>query len=69
MDWQPYINLGIGAFSAIIGWTLRTLYAEMRSLREDHENHRVEVARDYATNSDIRDINSKLDELLRYFRK
>jgi low affinity Fe/Cu permease len=69
MDWQPYINLGIGLVCSVMGWVLRTMYGDIRELADSVANHRVEVARDYATNSDIRDINAKLDELLRYVRK
>ena len=68
-DWQPYINLGIGLICSIMGWVLRTMYADIRSLGESLATHKVEVARDYATNTDMRDINAKLDELLRYVRK
>jgi len=69
MDWQPYINLGIGCVCGAIGWVLRTFYFDLRSLAESLAAHKVEVAKDYATNTDIRDINAKLDELLRYVRK
>ena len=69
MDWQPYINLAAGAVCAVIGWVLRTFYWDIRALGQSLADHKVEIARDYATNVDIRDINSKLDELLRYVRK
>lgn len=69
MDWQPIINLGVAGAFAVIGWVGRTLYADLRALSESLSAHKVEVARDYATNDDLRDINSKLDELLRYVRK
>jgi hypothetical protein len=69
MDWQPFINVGLGAFCAVFGWVGRTFYTDIRSLEMSIAAHKVEVARDYATNDDLRDINSKLDELLRYVRK
>ena len=69
MDWQPYINLAIGLVCSVMGWVLRTLYNDIRALADSVASHRIEVARDYATNTDIRDINLKLDELLRYVRK
>ena len=69
MDWQPIINLGVAGAFAVIGWVSRTFYTDLRALGDALAHHRVEVARDYATNDDLRDINSKLDELLRYVRK
>jgi len=68
-SWQPFINIGLGAACSAFGWIARTIYADLRSLEQALALHKVEVARDYATNVDIRDINSKLDELLRYIRK
>lgn len=69
MDWQPFINTGLGAFCAVIGWVARTFYVDIRQLEASIAAHKVEVARDYATNHDIRDINVKLDDILRYMRK
>lgn len=67
--WQPLINTGLGAAAACLGWVMRTFYTDIRQLEAAMAAHKVEVARDYATNEDLRHINDKLDELLRYVRK
>lgn len=69
MDWQPIINLAGGAVCAVFGWVARTFYQDIRALEASIAAHKFEVARDYATNTDIRDINQKLDDILRYLRK
>ena len=67
--WQPFINAGLFAFCAVCGWVGRTFYTDIRSLEASIASHKVEVAKEYATNQDVREINAKLDELLRYVRK
>jgi|GEM_PF-6204172 len=76
MELQWLFNLGLSAVCGLMGWLGRTAYAAIDDLRvalaaqaRDIAAHRVEVARDYATNGDIATINAKLDELLRYMRK
>jgi len=69
MDLQSLLNLGLSAACGVLGRFGRTAYAAIDDLRRDIAAHRVEVARDYATNGDIASINAKLDELLRYMRK
>ena len=53
MDWQPFINVGLGAISAVFGWVARTFYTDIRALESSIAAHKVEVARDYATNQDL----------------
>ena len=69
MDFQHLIDIVLAGLTATLGWFGRTLYGAVESLKSDLAEHKVIVARDYATNDDLRDINSKLDELLRYVRK
>lgn len=69
MDWQPFINTGLGAACAVFGWIARTFYTDIRALEHAIASHREMVARDYATNGDIARIENKLDDILRYLRK
>lgn len=69
MDWQPVINLAGGAVCAVFGWVARTFYQDIRALEASIAQHKVEVAKGYATNEDVREINAKLDEILRAMRK
>lgn len=69
MEFQSLLNIALGVACSALGWAARTMYTAIEDLRRDHNAHRVEVARDYATNGDIAGINAKLDELLRYMRK
>lgn len=69
MDWQPFINTGLGAACAVFGWVMRTFYADIRNLEHSVAAHKEMVARDYATNGDISRIENKLDDILRYLRK
>ncbi len=69
MDWQPFINTGIGAAFAVAGWVARTFYTDIRTLEAAVSAHKVEVARDYATNDDIAEIRRGLAEILGYMRK
>ncbi len=69
MEPQHVINVIFGGGMAAVGWFAKTIYTAVKSLETDLAHHKVEVARDYATNTDIRDINQKLDDILRYMRK
>jgi cobyric acid synthase len=69
MDFQPFINVGLSAAFAVLGWVARTFYTDIRALESAIAAHKVEVARDYATNEDISEIKRDLAEILRYMRK
>lgn len=69
VDWQSLLNTAFIGLAAVVGWVGRTFYTDIRELEKSIAAHRVEVARDYATNSDIREINTKLDDILKYLRK
>ena len=69
MEPQTIINALLLGASGVGGWFAKTIYSAIKALENDLAQHKVEVARDYATNTDIRDINQKLDDILRYLRK
>ena len=69
MEPQTIINALLMSVAGVGGWFAKTIYGAIKALETDLANHKVEVARDYATNVDLRDINDKLAEILRYMRK
>jgi hypothetical protein len=65
MDLQTAINLLGGGALAAIGWFARTVYDDVKKLRADHEEHRVEVAKDYPTKVDFKDAIDKITDEMR----
>jgi len=47
--WNSLITLFLG----IAGWFIRDAMVQSRKIREDHEAHRLEVARFYASKNDL----------------
>ena len=47
--WNSLITLFLG----IAGWFIRDAMVQARTIRGDHEAHRLEVARFYATKNDL----------------
>jgi hypothetical protein len=64
VDTQHVIDAILAAFVGVIGWVLRTLHGEHRELANDLTQHKVEVAKNYATNADLSRIEDKLDRIL-----
>ena len=63
MDLQTFINLGAGALLAVAGWFVRDLKAEVKATAEMLASHRLEVARDYVTHTDLADIKRLLETI------
>lgn len=64
MDPQTVLNMVIGAGMAALGWFARTQYDEVKAMKQDLAAHKVEVARDYATNADLLRMEAKIDKLV-----
>lgn len=64
MDFQHVIDVILGAVVAALGWFARTIFAAVKELERDLAGHKVEVAKTYATNSDLSRIDDKLDRIL-----
>ncbi len=65
---QTLFNIVLGLGLSALGWAARTLYDSVRELQSELAEHKVEVAKTYATNIEVTSINNKLDEILRYLR-
>lgn len=64
MEFQPLWNTLLAAGLGACGWIARTIYAAVKALELDLAAHKVEVAKTYATNSDMTRIEDKLDRIL-----
>lgn len=64
MDLQHAIDTLLAACLAAVGWIVRTLHGDVKSLSDELTSHKVEVAKTYATNADITRIEDKLDRIL-----
>ncbi len=64
MDLQTAINLGLSGAGCALGWFAKTLYNAVKALESDLSAHKVEVARDYATNSDLLRMEAKIDKIV-----
>ena len=69
MDIQHLIDFILAAIMAAIGWASKTIYGAVKALEIDLAAHKVEVARDYATNADLQNIDKKLDRILERLSK
>ena len=54
--WNVILTAGVGAG----GWVLKSIYSAIRALETDLSQHKVEVARDYVTNTDLKEIKDAL---------
>ena len=64
MEFQNLWNTLLAGGIAACGWVARTIYAAVKALETDLANHKVEVAKTYATNNDMTRIEDKLDRIL-----
>lgn len=64
MELQSLFNIGLGILCGLLGWLGRTLYDAVETLKQDFTEHRVEIAKTYATKSDLLRFEDKLDTIL-----
>jgi hypothetical protein len=60
MDWQPYINLGIGSAFAVIGWLARELWSAVQELKSDIKKLEVSLPTDYVRKDDLHGILNRI---------
>ena len=60
MDWQPYINLGIGSAFAVIGWLARELWSAVQDLKSDIKKLEVSLPTDYVRKDDLHGILNRI---------
>jgi|GEM_PF-3768913 len=58
--WNGLLTLVIG----VTGWFVRDTITQHRRLREDHNAHKIEVAKEYATKEELIRVENGLKETL-----
>lgn len=64
MDVQTIINVGLGLAGTALGWFAKTIYGAVKALETDLSDHKVLVARDYATNNALLRMEAKIDKIV-----
>jgi hypothetical protein len=61
---QTIFNVILAAFSAVLGWFGKTIWANVRALTDDVAAFREEVAKDYVRKDDFNRISDRIFEKL-----
>jgi hypothetical protein len=64
MQFQDIFNLIGGAILAAIGWWCRELWDSVKRLKDEVQSVEVDLAKNYATKSDINSRLDKIDQVL-----
>lgn len=56
MDWQPYINMGIGAIFAAAGWLIRQIWEAVQELKSDLKKLEVKMPVEYVRKDDLGEV-------------
>lgn len=62
MDLQMLFNFVGGAGLLVGGWFCRTVYDAVRQLERELAQHKIDVAKSYVTNEELRRIEKKIDD-------
>lgn len=65
MEYQDFINLGLGAAATVIGWFARTLWEAVNTLKDDLYKLKEEIAKDYIAKDEFGAFKSELFTMLR----
>lgn len=69
MDWQPYINMTIGAVFAAVGWFVRMLWEAVQELKRDLRDLEVKLPEEYVRKNDLTEILRRIDSALERIEK
>lgn len=64
MDTQNLINAAAGVALSVLGWFARQLWDAIQKLKDDLSTLREEIAKDYITKDDFKDVVSEIKTLL-----
>jgi len=64
MDWQSFVNLGLAAIIASIGWFARQVWDATQQLKRDVTSLELNVAENYVKKVDINARFDKLEAIL-----
>lgn len=64
MDWQHFINLGMGALLSVLGWFARQLWDAVKTLQSDLNRLELSISDNYVKKDDFKDGVKELKEML-----
>jgi hypothetical protein len=64
MDWQHFINLGMGALLSVLGWFARQLWDAVKTLQSDLNRLELSISDNYVKKDDFKDGVRELKEML-----
>ena len=64
MDWQHFINLGMGALLSVLGWFARQLWDAVKTLQNDLNRLELSISDNYVKKDDFKDGVRELKEML-----
>ena len=67
-NWQWIINIALGLISGAIGWFARQIWDDLKLLKKELADFRVEVARDYTPRNDFKDAMAELRNMFEIIR-
>ena len=69
MDWQPYINMSVAAFFAVVGWFIRQIWEAVQELKSDLKDLEVKMPSEYVRKNDLTEILRRIDSTLERIEK
>ena len=64
MDWQHFINLGMGALLSVLGWFARQLWDAVKTLQNDLNRLELSISDNYVKKDDFKDGIKELKDML-----
>lgn len=69
-EWQPVINLGLGAIIAAIGWFARQVWDSVQNLKRDIKQIEVDLPTHYVRKDDLQESMKRIERMFeRIFEK
>lgn len=65
MDFQTFVNFGVGAAVAVFGWFARELWVAVKDLKEDIHKIEVELPSHYLRKDEFAESMKEVKDLLR----
>ena len=60
MDWQHFINIGMGALLSVLGWFARQLWDAVKTLQTDMNKLELSISDNYVKKSDMAVLKSEM---------
>lgn len=64
MDWQHFINLGMGALLSVLGWFARQLWDAVKTLQSDLNRLELSISDNYVKKDDFKEGVKELKDML-----